>query len=76
MNNLNRVTAAVFIGPAKENAIERDHYHCPHGCEHPQPFCAGMLILCGLCWFFRDTCTVMEPCTAEFCEWAGDLSGE
>jgi hypothetical protein len=36
-------------------------------CEHPQPFCAGMLLVCGLCWFFRNRVTIMVPCSREVC---------
>jgi hypothetical protein len=46
---------------------ERDHYHCPRGCEHPQPFCAGMLLLCALCFYVDGLVTIMVPCSPELC---------
>jgi hypothetical protein len=46
---------------------ERDHYHCPAGCSHPQPFSCGELLLCALCWHFRNVITVMVPCSTKFC---------
>ena len=47
--------------------VERDHYHCPHGCEHPQPFIVGELLLCGRCYFVEDCLTVMVPCVPDLC---------
>ena len=46
---------------------ERAHLHCPEGCEHPQPFEAGQLILCGLCFHVRDLVTPMVDCGPEIC---------
>jgi hypothetical protein len=46
---------------------ERDHYHCPLGCEHPQPFIVGELLLCGRCYFKHDDLTPMAPCTPALC---------
>lgn len=44
------------------------HAHCAGGCEHPQPLLAptGDLI-CGLCWVFGKTYTLMVPCTPALC---------
>jgi hypothetical protein len=55
--------------PSKEHPpqTDRDHLHCPAGCEHPQPFCCGELILCGLCFYWHDQVTPMEPCTEKNC---------
>jgi hypothetical protein len=47
--------------------IERDHYHCPEGCEHPQPFIVGELLLCGRCYFKHDDLTPMAQCDPELC---------
>jgi hypothetical protein len=47
--------------------LETEHFHCPQGCEHPQPFIAGELLLCGRCYFVHDELTPMEPCTPELC---------
>lgn len=49
------------------NERERDHLHCPEGCEHPQPFTIGELTLCGRCFFVDDELTPMVPCTEEIC---------
>lgn len=49
-------------------ASERDHYHCPFGDEHPQPFVAGGLLLCGRCYFVDDVLTIMVECSPEVCE--------
>ena len=45
-----------------------EHGHCPHGCEHPQPF-AGEdgTEYCGRCWFKGRVLTEMVPCTPETC---------
>jgi hypothetical protein len=45
------------------------HFHCPEGCEAPQPIrqvCG--LRLCGRCYFFEDRMTIMFLCTPEFCD--------
>jgi hypothetical protein len=55
-----------------------DHYHCPLGCEHPQPFVLRrprsggksqhrVVLLCGRCWFVDGVATVVVPCTPEIC---------
>lgn len=48
-------------------APRRDHYHCPLGCEHPQPFLSldGQL-LCGRC-ATEGRLTEVVPCTPETC---------
>jgi hypothetical protein len=48
-------------------ADERNHLHCSEMCEHPQPFCVGELILCGLCFYFRDRITPMVECSRDYC---------
>jgi hypothetical protein len=47
--------------------IERDHYHCPEDCEHPQAFIVGELLVCGRCWFAHDTVTPMAACDESLC---------
>ena len=45
------------------------HWHCPCGCEHPQPFLfQHELYICGLCWFKdnRYVC-LMVYCTPKTC---------
>jgi hypothetical protein len=59
-------------GPGAQSDIglgmaERDHYHCPQGCEHPQPFIVGELLVCGRCYFKHDDLTPMDPCSPETC---------
>jgi hypothetical protein len=46
------------------------HYHCPAGCEHPQPYLDEYLgkWLCGLCRFFHNRITEMVVCTPEVCD--------
>jgi hypothetical protein len=44
------------------------HGHCPDGCEHPQPFMRGGLLLCGRCWFKYGEETEMVPCDETICE--------
>jgi late competence protein required for DNA uptake (superfamily II DNA/RNA helicase) len=45
-----------------------DHYHCPLGCESPQPFAAADgRMLCGRCAFVDDEETEVFPCTPETC---------
>ena len=45
-----------------------DHAHCPHGCEHPQPFLIddGRLV-CGRCAILDNVLSEMLPCTPEVC---------
>ena len=46
------------------------HAHCPHDCEHPQPFvypATGQLI-CGACWFEADTVSEVVPCVPGVCK--------
>jgi hypothetical protein len=46
------------------------HYHCPSGCENPQPFRKhprGWL-LCGLCYFFRGQTSRMMLCNPKLCD--------
>ena len=58
-----------IIFPVEMSALgeERDHLHCPLGCEHPQPFCVGEMIVCGCCFYVRDRVTAMVPCSPEIC---------
>jgi hypothetical protein len=46
------------------------HAHCPHGCEHPQPFFDDKFggLLCGCCWFKYGICSPMIPCDGDTCE--------
>lgn len=51
---------------------ERDHCHCPLGCEHPQPFwincpLTGPREVCGRCWVKNGDLTNVVPCTPEVC---------
>jgi hypothetical protein len=44
------------------------HYHCPEGCEKPQPFIAEWLdnkVICGRCWCLDDVATECIPCIDE-----------
>lgn len=59
--------STAFSIETRRDASQRDHDHCELSCEHPQPFCAGMLLVCGLCWFFRNRVTIMVPCSREVC---------
>jgi hypothetical protein len=49
-----------------------DHYHCPHGHEHPQAFDDAGKLWCGWCWFKRGWRTEMVPCTPDVCDRADD----
>jgi hypothetical protein len=43
------------------------HAHCPCGCEHPQPFMADGVLICGRCAIkFGERC-VMVPCVPPGC---------
>ena len=44
-----------------------DHAHCPHECEHPQPFMDGERLVCGRCANVEHIETEMVPCTPEIC---------
>jgi hypothetical protein len=45
------------------------HFHCPHGCENPQPIVQDCgLRLCGRCYFLGNVWTVMFLCTPETCD--------
>ena len=44
------------------------HYHCPHDCEHPQPFDnVDGRKLCGRCFFVEGVETEMILCTPDVC---------
>jgi hypothetical protein len=45
------------------------HYHCPHGCEKPQParYDGGAQLICGWCWFIAKARSVVFRCTPETC---------
>ncbi len=45
------------------------HGHCPLGCEHPQPgYYAGTdELLCGCCYFYDGTHTLIELCVPTTC---------
>lgn len=44
-----------------------DHVHCPHDCEHPQPFIDGEDLYCGRCACIDKVLTKMAPCGPENC---------
>ena len=54
-------------GPPDE-VTSMPHFHCPEGCENPQPIpqWCGMR-LCGRCYFVEDRTTIMYLCTPEVC---------
>ncbi len=54
---------------------DRDHYHCPLGCEHPQPFLEGEILFCGRCWFVVGRPTVMVLCDEAICPPVEEFSG-
>jgi hypothetical protein len=45
-----------------------EHYHCPKGCEKPQPFWKGGLLVCGRCWFVEGQAVPVVPCTEDLCD--------
>jgi hypothetical protein len=45
-----------------------NHFHCPMGCENPQPFTAlDGRRLCGRCDYLYDLETEVVLCTPETC---------
>jgi hypothetical protein len=44
-----------------------DHAHCPYLCEHPQPFVADGVLVCGRCAVKYGELNPMIPCTPETC---------
>lgn len=45
------------------------HYHCPKGCEHPQPWLGkDGKRYCGKCAFLYDEAVECELCTPETCD--------
>lgn len=45
-----------------------DHAHCPHHCEHPQPFLLDGVMVCGRCFFIEKVVTPVEPCNPAICD--------
>ena len=43
------------------------HAHCPHECEHPQPFMLDGKLVCGRCAIVCGEIVEMVPCTPEDC---------
>ena len=55
--------------PRAHRAARLAHYHCPHDCEHPQPFvCDDGRRLCGRCYFVDGIETEVILCTEDICE--------
>ncbi len=49
-------------------AVDIPHMHCPHGCEHPQPFqLDDGRFVCGWHAIIAHELVVMIPCTPEVC---------
>ena len=47
---------------------EIEHWHCPFGHEHPQPFVGeDGKKYCGTCFFKDHVFTEMVPCTPNNC---------
>jgi hypothetical protein len=51
------------------------HSHCPHDCEHPQPFVANPMVgppdnkeFCGHCLVYDHELVEMIPCIPEICK--------
>lgn len=44
------------------------HAHCPHDCEHPQPFMHEGKLVCGRCLIVCKVVTEMVPCVPGICE--------
>jgi hypothetical protein len=53
--------------PDLPNRRMPEHSHCPHDCEHPQPFKVEGIEFCGRCWFRFGVKTMMVPCTPDIC---------
>ncbi len=51
-------------------ALTFEHYHCPLGCEKPQPMKGrDGKIYCGRCWFiYNERITECFLCTPETCD--------
>ncbi len=43
------------------------HAHCPHECEHPQPYIYKGVLVCGVCHLHRGVISKMEPCVPGVC---------
>lgn len=44
-----------------------NHYHCPHDCEHPQPFEHEDRRYCAACYFREGIMNEMILCTPAIC---------
>lgn len=44
------------------------HYHCVHGCEHPQAFAYGWWRVCGSCFFRFGVLTPVVLCGPGVCD--------
>ena len=51
----------------------REHWHCPEGCEKPQPFEHDFAQVCGRCWHVYHERNEMVLCTEETCPGEGRL---
>lgn len=38
------------------------HGHCPHNCEHPEPFVLEGRLYCGRCEAYENELVEMVPC--------------
>jgi hypothetical protein len=43
------------------------HAHCPHDCEHPQPFMLDGKFVCGRCACINHLRVEMVPCQPDIC---------
>lgn len=54
---------------AKRRTIRPVHYHCPNGCEKPQPCnVVGVGMCCGRCWYEGRGMVKCLNCTPEICD--------
>lgn len=45
----------------------KNHSHCPDGCEHPQPIIIDSKEYCGRCLILFGEEVLMIPCDSEIC---------
>ncbi len=53
---------------SKKQVIDKyPHFHCPNGCEKPQPFEFEDRVICGRCLYENNIIIECFLCTPETC---------
>lgn len=56
------------VGESPMTTAYPTHFHCPYGCERPQPFERDRTLYCGRCWDVDGKMVEVIECADAWCD--------